>query len=387
MLTTIVITPDESLAGGLERLAVGSGQVSVYKTLNSLPKPYELARIMSACDPDIVFLDVSDWKQAAPIVDYIRSQFPKAGIIGFGRGLTADIEAAFAKEGVCSLLISPVTQQQYQDCVEKTFRSARSGVHQNLMAFMPAKAGDGCSIASLNVAACLAKVSGRKLLFIEGDLHSGILSVRMKLSSGLGLRNVLANPSALNRTQWDQFVVQTHGMDILPAGQTKKGLVPKWSDCYRVLEYVDSEYDTVVVDLPETITDATAAIVLHASTVFIVCTAEAASLELARRRSQELGEWGVDPARISLILNRRHDTDISPERLRETLHFPVSAALPNDYPSVRQATDEGRLVNEQTALARAYMSMARRLAGLPEEAPAPVEPKRASSRFASLLGR
>ena len=388
MLTAIAVSPDRSLSEGLQRLAVASRQVSIYKSLNRYPTPYELVRICNACDPDFLFLDLSDWKAAAPIVAKINKEFPKTSIMGFGPSWIQDLRAAYESSGIPVLLSTPFDLDDFQNGILSAFRSTRGGIHENLVAFLPAKAGNGSSVTAFNVAGALAGDLSRNVLLIEGDLHSGVLSVRASFAVQYYLQDILDNPEVITRGEWLRYIVERHGFDILPAGRSRVSSVPRWSNYFHLLQYASGEYNTVIADLPETINDATAEVVLRAGAVHVVCTAERPSLELARRRCKELAELGVEAGRVSLVVNRLHPTDITPTELAELMSCPVAKALPNDYQSLRTATDEGLLVNRDTELGRAYLSFARMIAGLPEQEEA-AEAGHGKHRFrlAAFLGR
>jgi Flp pilus assembly CpaE family ATPase len=125
---------------------------------------------------------------------------------------------------------------------------------------------------------------------------------------------------------------------------------------------------------------------MRARMILVVFTPERPSIELLRRRCAELISRGIDPLRLVLVVNRWHESDPTIEELSETLGRPVVVALPNDYPVLRRATDNQGFVEADTELGRAYLRLARRIAGLPAEVPVE-EPKARKKPFslAALL--
>ena len=382
MFTALVLTPDGGSAEGLQRLAVDSQQVSVQHVLAHYPQLYELVKVVNTYDPELVFLDLSDWDEAVRVASQIQSQLPTAAVIGFGGGWESGRETDYAKAGIATLLVSPVNLAEFQDGVARAIHAVRGAVLDNLLAFLPAKAGSGCTVTVLNVAGRLAGALEKKVLLFEGDLRSGVLSVLTKCSPESGMQEALAVPEGLNRVQWEQFVVNKHGIDIVMRSPSAKAPPPSWGNYYHFLRYVTDEYDVVAADLPEVVSEATQEIVRRARTTLIVCTPEAPSLGLARQRYEELQSLGADPSRIWFVLNRWHETDQSPKDAEAFLGHPVKAVIPNDYNAIRQATMQGALAPETSALGTAYLSLARKLAGVAEEAP----PKGKFS-LAAFLGR
>ena len=121
----------------------------------------------------------------------------------------------------------------------------------------------------------------------------------------------------------------------------------------------------ILVDLPEVVNDATAEVVSRAAYVFIVCTPELLSLELARQRSEELRGRGVDEKQISVLLNRSLKSDIPSADVEEIVGHPIFAVLPNDYRGLGRAVLEVKLKPQITELGKAYSALARKLAGTP----------------------
>jgi MinD-like ATPase involved in chromosome partitioning or flagellar assembly len=388
MLNAVVVTPDASFAEGIQRLALASRKISVYRTFDRHPSIEEMDEACRTCDPDLLLVDVTNWKEAAPLVAQAQRNYPKTAIVGFGGGPARLREAEYEAAGIPVLLITPISLDEFQDGVLRAFRTARGRRHEKLTAFLPAKAGNGCSVTAFNTAGALARTLGRRVLLIESDFSSGILAVRAQVEGGAAVEEILDNPAALEAGLWKHHVLQAHGIDLLTAGGARRRTAPKWSNYYHLLRFAETTYDAVIADLGAAMADAGIEVVLRAARICLVCTPERPSLALAHRRWQELDGLGVDPDRILLVVNRWHSTDPPLAELAKQVACRHVTGLPNDYHSVRSATDAGRLVDEDSKLGAAYTSLAQILAG--EQAPgtadaAPVHKSR--FRLAAWLGR
>ncbi len=112
----------------------------------------------------------------------IHAIAPTAAIVGFASSWVLRKEEQCRTAGVSELLISPVTLRSFEVCVERAILKARDVTEDNLFAFLPAKAGCGCSTIALNAAGYLAgaggkDLAGKRVLVVESDLHSGVLSL------------------------------------------------------------------------------------------------------------------------------------------------------------------------------------------------------------------
>jgi MinD-like ATPase involved in chromosome partitioning or flagellar assembly len=380
MFRAVLFAHDPAASQTIQQLADNSGLVVIQKALNSFPSNYEFTVLLNTHDPDLVFMELSDWDGASSAVQLIRSLFPKIAIIGFGAGWSDQMKWLYEQAGVFELLISPVTTDGFQASVFRGIHKLRNGVQENLVAFLPAKAGSGCTTVALNTAGSLAGALGHKVLLIESDLHSGVLSMVLNVKPHRSLLDALENSSQLDYSLWSSCVVKKHGIDLLLSERSKP--FPSWGNYHHLLEYVRSRYNTIVVDLPEVVNDATEEILRRSRFVFVVCTPEVLSLKLAQRRCKELEARGIPASRIGIIVNRWHNTDVNESDVEGLLEHGVAAIFPNDYMSVQDSILNGDLVDSRTELGKTFLSLARILAGVPD----PYSPPKSVLRFLKSLG-
>jgi pilus assembly protein CpaE len=307
----------------------------------------------------------------------VRLLAPDAAIIGFGCRTDGIEMEQVAEAGVTEILESPLSVERFQAAVVRGVQ-ARPLVDDNLVAFLPAKAGSGSTTVAANVAGSLARDLDKKALLMEADSRSGVLSVMFRLKAEYSLAHALGNVDRLDGTLWRRIVVKAQGVDFLVAPEGHEGGSLRWADFHQLLQFVKPRYDAVVADLPELVNDATVEIVRRARSVFIVCTAEMPSLVLARQRRRELREHGIADRQVEFIVNRWNRHDCKKEHIEELLERPLSATFQNDYACVYRAMTEGRLVGPRSELGQAFRSFASKLAGVP----APTKPAR--PRFAFL---
>ncbi len=388
MLNAVVVTPDASFAEGIQRLALASRKISVYRTFDRPPSSEQMEEVYRACDPDLLLVDVTNWKEAAPLVAQVQRAYPKTAIVGFGGGPVRLREAEYEAAGIPVLLVTPISLDEFQDGVLRAFRTARGRRHEKLTAFLPAKAGNGSSLAAFNTAGALVRALGKRVLLVESDFSSGILAVRAQVEGRAAVEEILDNPVSLDAGLWAHHVLHAHGIDLLTAGGSRRRTEPNWSNYYHLLRFAQTAYDAVIADLGTAMADAGIEIVLRAARICLVCTPERPSLVLAQRRRQELDRLGVEPERILLVVNRWHSTDPPLEELARQVDCRRVTGLPNDYQSVRAATDSGRLVSADSTLGAAYDVLARLVAGEQAGEGADAATARKSRfRLAALLGR
>ncbi len=383
MLSAVLFSRDQVACRTIEQKARESGEVCIYKTMSTFPTPYELTRLLHAFNPDLVFLELRPNDDGRSFTRQVRLIRPECVVMGCGDHEQRPQTIEAAETGGIELLPSPLTLEGFQASVSRAVRNARPGVHDNLLVFLPAKAGSGSTTVASNVAGALARDLAQRVLLLEGDLHSGLLNELLRLNVDYSLAHALENVDRLDGTLWGRIVAKAHGLDVLPALRSTVTGAFSWTQYHQLLQFVRPRYDTVIVDMPELVDGASAEFVQRASRVFIVCTPELPSLLLARQRRKELTGRGVPYDRIDFILNRWNRRDTKITDVEEFLERPLAVGFENDYHSVHRAITEGRLLGPKSELGRAFTAFASRLAG----APAPATPKPRFGFLEPLLSR
>jgi pilus assembly protein CpaE len=366
MFSAILLAHNDSSRGVIEDLAQESRQVSMERVLYRFPQPHELTKLLNAIQPDLVFLDLSEWEIAMEAAAYMREIAPHTATVGFGAGWGAEQEQQCAAAGLSALLVSPVTLPRFQESVERAIQKVRGGIQENLIAFLPAKAGSGATTLALNTAGYLA-AAGRKVLLIDADLNSGVIALLLDHKHSYTLRDALAESKTLDYSSWSRFVTRKLDVDLLLSEHKRRLPLPSWASYHHLLDFAAPRYDHVLVDLPEVVNDATVETVRRAKQVFVVCTPELASLALAPQRCEELTGRSIPPENIELLVNRCHPGEIKASDIESMIGHRVAAMFGNDYPAVAGAANAAGLVNRDTRLGASLAAFTRKLAGTPEQ--------------------
>jgi Flp pilus assembly CpaE family ATPase len=211
----------------------------------------------------------------------------------------------------------------------------------------------------------------KKVFVLEADMHSGVMSTLLDVKPKLPLIDALQNSDALDYSLWMKYVVPAHSVDFLLADRVKKAPLPSWMHYHQLLRFASGRYDTMIVDLPEVVNEATDELVHAAQWTFVVCTPELASLTLAGQRLEELKAHGAVPGRLRVVLNRWHKNDMKPEEVATLLGHPVSMVIRNDYRAISKAFTSGKPVSPDTELGRSFVEFGRKLTGNAVPAPKP----------------
>lgn len=363
-LGTLILGPTSDDTDYLYRQFATRRDLEVFKVINEYPTLHHLVRLINSYEPEVVFLELGKSDTAFKTARDIQAASQAVAIIGFGENITPEMRYEAAQVGIFDTLPIPFAEEALKRVIGKALALEQTRAHENVVAFLPAKAGSGSTTTALNIAGALASEYGKRVLILESDLHSGLLPVLLKLDPKQSIVDALELSDSLDDELWSQLVTKAQGLDLLPTpwGKTSSQFTP-W-EYHRLLAFASPRYDFVIVDLPEVVNDATEAIVTRAAKVHIVCTSENSSVFLARRRIHELEARTVRHDRVRVLLNRFQQGE-SLEEIELLLGRKLAGALPNDYGQVRAATATGRVVDPICPLGRAYRRFAAELAGMP----------------------
>lgn len=370
MLSVMLLTPNAATAHGVERLVDESGIFTIMAKGTSIRTVHEAVRLIGVHNPEVILMDLNDWGAVSALARQIKHSRLRGVVIGFKHGWNRVEQLTFEDAGIADLLREPFSHYELEMVAYDALHRGHTVTEQNVLALLPAKAGGGCSTVALNVAAALAEKHAKKVLLIEGDRRSGILSIMLNLENRSGLSEALQQAGEMTPVEWQQHSVWVSGIHLLPANPARRGPLPTWADYYQLLRFAQKPYDYVFVDLPEVVNEATAEVVKSARDICIVCTPEVPSLKMAGQRSAELEACKIPADRIHIVVNRWERGGLSIRDVEDVLERPVFATLPNDYKQVKNAILESRLVAAESRFAKSCVLLAQKLSGLPE-APRP----------------
>ena len=368
MLSLALINRNRLTAEAIQQLVSETSTLQWSATLDSSAPPSETVRRLAVLDPEVILVDLADWESVEPVLESGKARI-HGRWIGFAAEWTPAQETAFMDAGIASLTREPFGPAELEKAVYEAFHRGPAVVHPGLWAFLPSKAGGGCSTLVLNTAGSLQKLTQQDVLVIEADARSGSFSILMDFGLPRPIHEALRKAADMTAVEWQKFHVTLGGVHLLPADPSKPGHHQSWADYYHLLQFVRQRYGQILVDLPELVNAATAEVVQRAESVFVVCTPEVPSLKLADHRCRDLMAHGVLRESIRLLLTRWKRGDVPAKEVEKDLGWPVYATLSNDYSAVTSAIMEKRLVSPDSAFGKDCRTLAHLLSGTPEPPP------------------
>jgi MinD-like ATPase involved in chromosome partitioning or flagellar assembly len=367
VLNAVLFIADPNMAALLRGLAGTSSEFAIDSIVELTGSGYGIARSMNTSTPDVMLLEMSDAGRDLALAAALHQKSPEVPLVGLASRDLHLLLSSNPNSNLASLVAWPFSVGELEEAISGAVHRFQGGIHENLVAFLPGKAGSGASTVVLQTARMIAHELKQKVLVMEGDLHSGLLSAMLRVQVRSSIRDALADAPRPGSMIWQRYIVEAGGVDFLLTNTAVKEPVPSWTHYFQILRFAAPKYDLVMVDLPEVVNTATAEVVRRARAVYVVSTPEFASLKLAQQRCRELENWGVDRGRIQALLNRGHKNDMGAKDAEEMLECPVAATFPNDYKGMRRAMMDGSFVEARSDLGQAYLAFAKTLAGVEAE--------------------
>ena len=251
MLTVALVTANALAAEAIGQLLDETDLFRLVHSSSTFPDEHEIVRALRTKDPDILLLDIGYWPRVANLVAALSRLQLRVLTIGFREDWTAGQQEQFAHAGIKDLIREPFSPRDLERVVYEGLHREHPITNRNILSFLPAKAGGGCSTVALNTAAALANHFQRKVLLLEGDRRSGVFSIMLNLEAHRGISGALQEASDLTELSWRGHIQNVYGIDLLAADPARPGPMPSWIQYYQLLRFAQDRYDFMMVDLPE----------------------------------------------------------------------------------------------------------------------------------------
>ena len=205
------------------------------------------------------------------------------------------------------------------------------------------KGGVGTSVIATNLATALA-VRGTRVALVDLDLQYGDVGVLLHLEAHPVTIDMLAQGGCIDAGVVDDaLATSAEGVRALlaPASPESSDLVSA-AALEAILAQLSATHDYVVVDCPSHLEERVVGVLEVADQILLVCSFGITSVKDAKVTLRLLQSLGVEPGRVSLVVNQtRPRISFPAEGIAGALRFPILATLPYE-PRMDAGVDSGR---------------------------------------------
>ena len=366
MLRGLIISPDSELCDRLAQALNELGTVTVGRVVNEYPSGGDLARLVRATSPQVVFLSAESLTRAAAVLKDMEAVGSGIQIIAINRECSPQSLLEVMRLGIREYLALPFHRQSVFEAVQRigeqlSKRPAEVATTEHVYSFLPSKAGVGTSTLALNVSVAMSRLGDTRVVLGDFDLNSGMMRFMLKLTNEYSVADACEHASGMDESLWPQLVTNMGALDVLHAGRLNPHLRIEPTQIRYLTDFLRRNYQALCFDLSGNLEKYSIELMHESKRVFLVCTPEIPSLHLAREKYQFLRTLDLE-GRVSVLVNRAQKRQlISNDQIEQILGLPVSMIFPNDYQSVHKAVTIGRWVDFETDLGKHIQSFANSL--------------------------
>jgi pilus assembly protein CpaE len=374
MLRGVIICTDSELTSRIEEEVSSSSLIGIARKLTEYPTMVDLTRFLRAAAPNVVFLGMENPAKAVETAERIEAQAPGTQVIAINPSSDPEVLLHAMHAGIREFLAPPFECDTLQRILLRVQaelnRRPASIEHSNaVFAFMPSKAGVGCSTVALNTGIFLSHDPDSQALLADFDLNSGVLGFMVQARNQYNIVDAAENAFTLDEHLWPKMVWKHGDLDVLTAGRMNPGFRIEPTQIRHLIDFARRHYRVICADLSGMMEKYSLEVLQEARRVFLVCTPEMASLHLGREKLALLRDVNPD-GRVSVLLNRVQKRQAIPlPEIENLLGCPVEMSFANDYAGVYKALTEGREVDPASELGGQYRQFASSLSGRPIVAP------------------
>ncbi len=342
----------------------------------------EAARLATSLQPDVVLVHLREpLALSLRTLEAVQVAAPQATPVVVSRDTQGDLVQKAMLAGARAFIASPVVPET----LEETIVSARlrhraqldralgvseggAPVAGSILTVFGPKGGVGKTTLAANLALSIAQQTSAPVVLVDADVQFGDVALSMGLEAERTLADLLDAMARGERPAIREFLVRHPvGVEVLAARHRHELSAPADPEAVAaVLRELSEAFDFVVVDTPGTYSAAVAAALDESTTVFVVTSADMASVKDARMAVDALRHEGFSTDRLKLVVNHATNANsVTEADIARTVGCEVFWSIPHDR-AVPVSTQRGEpliLADPQAKMAKRVQALAAHIGG------------------------
>ncbi len=213
-----------------------------------------------------------------------------------------------------------------------------------ILTFFSPKGGAGCSTFSSNFAYGLSLNKDLRILLIDLDLEFGSLDMILDAKYDKSIADLAREVEIKNYENISQYLAPAcDSFKLLTAPKRpEEAELVKVKDVKEIIEILKGFFDYIIIDTPSSFTDHTLMALDVAYRIIVVMSSDTLCLRNTRKCFDVMKSLEYPENKIITVMNR--DDNISsmpPEEIEKFIKTKISHTIPNEYITMRKATDLG----------------------------------------------
>ncbi len=278
------------------------------------------------------------------------------------------------KRGVSEYLVAPIEVMSVITVISGIYHEPGTEKLGQVYAFIGAKGGVGSSTVAHNVAWTMARLIGSDVILADLDLPFGTAGLDFNLDPAQGIAEAVFGADRLDEVLLDRLLAKCEDhLSLLAAPAALDKAYDFGEDAFdQVLEIVQGNVPTVVLDLPHQWTAWVRKTLIAADEVVITAVPDLANLRNAKSVVDLLKQARPNDTPPKLILNQvgvPKRPEIKPDDFAAALQITPIATIPFEPLLFGTAANNGQMIAEasaKTVISDAFTDIAQVVSGRKE---------------------
>jgi Flp pilus assembly CpaE family ATPase len=381
----LLVCPNPELRHVAETVLVDLGLGEVLP-LAEYPSVCDISSLVSECQ--VCFLDAScDVKIALRLL----ARFARANtsVIILHPLPDPDLTVECLRRGASHVMEFPREKEQLRSILDhvaarRYYSSQPVPLPGAFYGMMAGKGASGSTTTATQVATRIAAMRPRKTLLVDLDGISGSMAFLFRKRPTFSILDMAANLTRIDEDLLETMVVEVGPLDVLFAPAKPVSLQISVPELLRIIEFLRSVYDCVIVDLPSYCSAFSVEVARAADLLMLVTTCEVSAIHSTVRTISYLEQCGVSSMKV--LLNRYRQATVPSKSLDAALGHKVFAHICEAEKMFQRAVLDGIPVPTNSKYSSDIAAIAQRLTGWPMATDGKPTPKFAPMRLFKRLG-
>ncbi len=353
-VTVMVVDADKSMRKMLRNQLDQMSNVELAFEWKQIEPAFEA---LQRTKPDILILEIPEkYEDALRWIERIRLDLPEIAIFVSSRVKTPELIISAMRAGAQEFLSRPVQLDELKPAIKKVLITkeqvrAQTTERGRIMSVFSKKGGLGVTTLAVNLAITLSQTAKGKAALIDLDLQLGDVTSFLNLSADYNILDACNEDGGVDPVKL-QSCMTHHESGVFVLSEPKNPAEAEnvsSSQLNQILRHLRSMFSYVILDTPHTFDSKTLETFELSDNIIVVVVPDISSLRAAKKTLGVFRDLGYVRDKVRVIVNRASKRDrIKANEIEQTLRYPVSWVIPNNYPVAIDAINSGvPLVNHK----------------------------------------
>lgn len=346
-LSIVVVDADGSMRKMLRNQLDRMENVKLASESKQIDQAFESVRRIK---PDILILELpKDAINTLRWTEKVKLGLPDTAIFVSSAVKTPELIISAMRAGAQEFLSRPIDPDELKKAIEKVLITkekikAQTPERGKIISVFSKKGGLGVTTLAVNLGVALSQMAEKKAALIDLDLQLGDVTSFLNLSPEYSITDVCDKNGGVDEVKL-QSCMTRHQSGVFVLAEPKnpaesENISP--SQINQILRHLKLMFSYVIVDTPHILDSKTLEAFELSDHIILVTVPNISSIRATEKALGVFRDLGYAPDKVRVIVNRVGKKDqVKAEEIEETINYPVSWVIPNNYPVVIEAINTG----------------------------------------------